>query len=41
MTKLGLDVIKIQSFSANKAEGRKGTSFPGPIIHSKKSLRKL
>ena len=41
MTKIGLDIMKIKSFSSRKEEVKKGNSLPGPIIHSKKSLRKI
>ena len=42
MTKIGLDVIKIKSFSANKPESKTASSFPAPApIHSKKSLKKF
>lgn len=43
MAKLGLDVIKIKSFSSRSkvgSETRAGRSVPGPI-HSKPSLKKL
>jgi hypothetical protein len=40
MNKLGLDVIKIKSFSSNKSANL-STSSPNKTIHSKQSLRKL
>lgn len=46
MTRIGLDIIKIKSFSKNNdndmsSKDTKGNSFPTPAIHSKKSLRRL
>mgnify|MGYP000465835231 CR=1 FL=1 len=41
MNRIGLDVIKIKSFSSKTSPVKKGNSLPGSIIHSNKSIKKI